>query len=299
MCSVQLDGIEVFVRVVEAGSFSAAARRLGMPKSTVSLHVSRLEKRLGVVLLKRTTRSVRTTEAGAAYLTTAARVLAELRAAEADVSRADTEPRGVLRISIAGTGGSPVSDLLSAFLTRYPEIDLELSLNERRVDLVAEDIDVAIRMGSLADDDRLVARRIGTSSRRLFASPEYLRRRGVPEHPRDLTGHEILRPVGRSELELVSEGGAKHRVPFGRRFTANRLTALRHQAIAGLGIASLPNVIAADVREGSLAAVLPEWRSNMDPVHVVYAKQRFVPQRVRAFVDFATRHLPPGAFGER
>jgi DNA-binding transcriptional LysR family regulator len=294
---VNLDGIDMLVRVVEAGSFSEAARRLGMPKSTVSLRIAQLEKRLGVVLLKRTTRSVLPTEAGAAYVATAARVLSELRAVEEDVKRAQGEPRGVLRISFVGTGDGPVGALITAFLARYPEITVDLHLAEHRVDLLAEDVDVAIRIGTI-DDANLVAKRVGTSYRKLFAAPAYLERRGAPDHPRDLRAHEMLAPVARREMELVNERGARVRIALRGRFTANRMSALRYQALAGAGIAGLPVAMAAeDVRRGALCPVLPAWRSDADPIHVVYAKQRFVPQKVRAFVDFAARALP-GAFGE-
>ena len=297
---VDLDGIDVFVRVVQAGTFSEAARQLGMPKSTVSLRVARLEKRLGVSLLKRTTRSVVPTEAGAAYFATATRVLAELRAAEESVTRAQDELRGTLRISTMGTGGGLIGDLVTAFLARYPRIGVELHLSEHRVDLLAENFDVALRIGRLGHDAGLVAKRIGTSYRKMFASPSYLARHPAIGHPRDLEGHQLLRPTGKHEIELVNERGARFRVPLGGRFSANRVTALRHQALAGIGIAHLPAGLATDdVRTGALCPVLPEWRSDLDPIHLVYPKQPFVPQRVRAFLEFTARTLSADAFTDR
>ncbi|APR81646.1 Transcriptional regulator, LysR family protein [Minicystis rosea] len=296
---MELDGIDVFVRVVEAGSFSEAARRLEMPKSTVSLRIARLEKRLGVVLLKRTTRSVRPTEAGFAYFNTATRVLSELRAVEEDVKREQGEPRGTLRISTTGTGAGPIGDLVTKFLSKYPEIGVDLHLSEHQVDLVAENIDVAIRFGKI-DDDRLVARRIGTALRKMFASPSYLARRPAPHHPRELHEHEILRTAKMREVSLVNERGTRFRATLSARFTSNRISAVRHQAIGGLGITFLPMALAAvDVRRGLLVPVLPEWSFDPDPIHIVYAKQRFVPQKVRAFVEFAVRSMPIEAFGER
>lgn len=295
---MDLDGVDVFVRVVEAGSFSEAARRLRMPKSTVSLRIARLEKRLGVLLLKRTTRSVRPTEAGFAYFNTATRVLSDLRAVEDDVKREQGEPRGTLRVSSTGTGAGPVGELITAFLAKYPDISVDLHLSERQVDLLVENVDVAIRFGKIDDDDRLVAKRVGTVHRKLFASPAYLARRAMPHHPRDLQEHTVLLPARARELSIVNERGVRFRAPIAGRFTSNRLSALHHQTIAGIGIALLPViVVASDVQRGLLVPVLPEWSSDPAPVHLLYAKQRFVPQKVRAFVEFARRALPLEAFG--
>jgi DNA-binding transcriptional LysR family regulator len=227
-------------------------------------------------------------------------VLSELRAAEEDITHAQGEPRGTLRVSTVGNGTGPIGDVLTAFLAKYPEISVDLHLSARRVDLLAENFDLAIRFGKLHEDAHLVAKRVGTSYRKMFASPGYLERHPAPEHPRDLHGHELLHPAGRRELELVSERGGRFRLHLSGRFCSNQITALRHQAIAGFGIANLPVSIASDdVRRGALRPVLPGWSSDPDPIHLVYPKQRFVPQKVRAFVEFAARALPPDAFGEK
>lgn len=303
---MSLDAVQVFVHVVQAGSFTAAARRLGMPRSTVSLRVAELEKRLGAALLHRTTRSVRTTETGAAYFTAAARALSELSAAEQDAARAHEEPRGTLRIAGKGTGAGLVGDLAGRFLQAHPQISVDLRLLDRQVDLLAEHIDVAFHFGPLDDDAGVIGRKIGMSRRKLLASPDYLCSRPPIRHPRDLSGHELLCHTGRKEMLLVNEGGARFRVAVAGRFSANQISALQYQAIAGRGIAELPlGMVAEDLRRGALVDALPGWSSETYPIHIVYPKQRFVPRKVRAFVDFVAKAVAEGscpeaaALGER
>lgn len=291
---VSMDSIEVFVQVVRAGSISEAARRLGMPKSTVSLRLAELESRLGVALLKRTTRKVEPTDAGAAYFATAARVLSELRAAEEDVSGVQNEPRGRLRISTsASLGVGPVGHWVTELLRRHPQLEIELHLSEHRIDLLAEGFDIAVRTGRLADDARLRAKRLGSSYLKLFASPRYLHERQTPRHPRDLEAHDFVCAPSRDHLELVHEDGERVHVQLKGQFRSHQLVALRHQAIAGVGIVSLPTAAAEEeVRRGLLTPLLTEWGSDAVPVHVVYAKQRFVPAKVRAFLELAAQELP-------
>ena len=168
------------------------------------------------------------------------------------------------------------------------------------MDFLLENIDIAVRMGQLDDDEHLVARKVGDSYRKLFASLVYLERRGMPRHPRELDGHEVLRSAQHREIELADEHGERVRVPLTGRFSANRISALQHQAVAGLGIALLPVSLAdRDVRQGALSVVLPEWSSDPTPTYIVYRKQRFVPRKVRAFVEFALRALGAGAFNSR
>jgi DNA-binding transcriptional LysR family regulator len=297
---MDLAAIGVFTRVVQVGSFSGAARELGMPKSTVSLRVAQLEARLGVGLLKRTTRRLHLTEAGRAYFDTCARTLAELEGAERSLTRAQDAPRGLLRIS-AGTeaGTGMVGDLVAGFLIAYPDVAIDLQLSSRRVDLVAEDVDVAFRAGKL-DDSTLKARRLGGSLLKLFASPAYLARRSAPRHPLELKRHDCLCLTASRAAESVLDlrnGRERTRVVVRPRFSSNQVGAVRHQALAGGGIAFLPvHLCAAEVRRGELAPVLSDWRSEGVPIHLVHAAHRFVSPVVRAFLDHVGKSVGPDAW---
>jgi DNA-binding transcriptional LysR family regulator len=268
-----------------------------MPKSTVSAKVAELEARLGVTLLKRTTRTVATTAAGAVYLATAERVLTELRSTERALVAEGDEPTGVLRISgTVGSSAGTTGDVLTLFLERHPKVTIDLVVTERRVDLLTEDIDVAMRFGKLPDDANLVARRVGVLHRLLYASPAYLARHPPVAHPRELASHAFVRLANSTQVELVHPSGERCRVALRGRFVTNQVVAMKHQALAGLGIACLPAPAAApDVQRGALVPVLRSWRSEGEPFHLVYLKQRFATARVRAFIDFVTKHLPPDA----
>src|SRR5437879_9633541 len=187
-----LDGIAAFVRVVEGGSFSAAARHLKISKSAVSAHVQRLEDRLGIRLLNRTTRRLSMTEAGAAYYRHCARILTEAEAAEQAASALQREPRGTLRISAPDSfGWMHVAPAVPDFLKRYPDLGIDISLSPAHVNLVDEGLDLAIRIGAL-EDSALVVRKLALSRRVLCAAPAYLRERGTPRNPDDLANHNCL-----------------------------------------------------------------------------------------------------------
>ena len=286
---VDLAAVAVFTRVVQVGSFSAAARELGMPKSTVSLRVAQLEARLGVGLLKRTTRKLHLTEAGRAYFDTCARTLAELEGAERSLTNTRNAPRGLLRIA-AGTeaGTGMVGDLVASFMTAHPDVAVDLQLSSRRVDLVAEDVDVAFRAGKLADST-LKARRLAGSLLKLFASPAYLARRSAPRDPLELKQHACLCLAAPRAAEFVLDlrkGSKRARVAVRPRFSSNQVGAVRHQALAGVGIAFLPvHLCSAEVSRRELVPVLPDWSSEGVPIHLVHPAQRFVSPVVRAFLD--------------
>jgi DNA-binding transcriptional LysR family regulator len=288
-----LDTVAVFVKVVQAGSFSRAAKQLGMPNSTVSAHVSRLEKRLGITLLQRTTRRLRLTEGGESYFRLAAQAVDDLASAEASIGAAQAEPQGTLRITApADIATDWFSELTADFRRQYPKVDIEFVFADQVLDMLAERIDVALRAGNLRDS-RLVARRVGFGYWMLFASPSYLRKAGMPSHPRQLRGHSLLQftKLGREHWRLGRRSSVIT-IPLPRNVLANDATLVRRLALAGNGIALLPiHMCREDVRAGRLVRVLPEWVGKTDPVHLIYVSQKFVPAKVRAFVDYAANSI--------
>ncbi len=296
---MDLNEIKTFVKVVQTGSFTQAARQLGMPNSTVSAKVSALEKRLGVTLLQRTTRKLRLTEAGETYFRESSQGLEQILKAENDASSSQAEPHGLLRITgPMDMGNNCLTELVSGFRKKYPQLSLEFLFTDRRVDLVAEGIDVAIRAGELRDSG-LIARKIGLTYWIAVASPAYLKRAGTPSTPDELDQHVCLQftPFGADAWELT-DGKRTVNVPLTRRLVANELSFVKQLALAADGIAMLPAYMAsAEIKTGKLVRVLPDWRSRMVPLHLVYPGQKFVPPKVRAFVDWALEGLR-GEFGE-
>lgn len=285
----------VFVRVVQAGSFSAAARQLGLPTSTVSTRVARLERRLGVTLLQRTTRRLHLTEAGSLYFEHASTGLGYLMEAEAALDEARQQPQGTLKMTApADLGDALLGHLLAETQARYPALSLELWLTERYVDLVAEGVDVAIRMGELSDSS-LIAKSLGTIQWALFASPAYLQQAAPINSPVELAQHPCVQftPMGRHHWEL-QRGTNQIRVPLPGQVLVNNIGVVKTMVESGQGVALLPTFICqAAVRQGGLQRLLPEWRGQADAVHLVYPKQRFMPPKLRGFIDLAVTALKP------
>jgi DNA-binding transcriptional LysR family regulator len=291
-----LDGIAAFVSVIDAGSFSAAARRLKLSKSAVSAHLQRLEQRLGVRLLNRTTRRLAVTEAGAAYYRHCARILAEAEAAEQAASALQREPRGTLRISAPDSfGWMHVAPAIPDFLARYPELALDIALSPKPVNLVDEGIDLAIRIGVI-EDPSLVVRRLAPSRFVLCAAPAYLDRAGTPREPRDLASHQCLC------VSLVSWGNAwrligakgEERVAVSGVLRSNNAEMLRSAALDRLGIALLPSwAVGDELASGRLKRVLPDWEPPASSIHAVYPGNRLLTAKVRAFVDHLARRFGP------
>lgn len=287
--SMDLDDIAVFVKVVQAGSFSKAARLLDMPNTTVSAKVARLEKRLGVTLIQRTTRKLHITPAGQAYFARCMRGLAEIETAEAEISSASAEPRGVLRISVtADVAHSLLPPIASGYVRRHPQLALEVIVSNRVVDLVGEGIDLAIRAAALKDST-LVARRFLSFTVDLWASPAYLEQRGTPRTPADLENHDCLgfSRLARQQLRL-SDGRQKAELPSNGRIGVDDMETLRAFVLQGAGIGTLPSFLCGPyVREGTLVRVLPKWTCTTGALSFVYPSQPFVPAKVRAFIDLA------------
>lgn len=281
--------IESYVAVVEAGSFSAAARRLEVPVSTVSRQVARLERRLGVRLLHRTTRRVTTTDIGQAYFERCRQIVADTRAAEESVRQAHGAARGLLRISAPPTNlrATAMEQMLAAFLVAHPNIEVEIDTESRYVDLVAEGYDVALRGGALKDST-LTARRLQMVRSGAVAAPSYLARRGRPRKVADLARHECIavRAPGRRARWPLMSGGS---IAVRGRLVTNDLAVARTAATAGLGIAHIPlSLVAEEIASGELEHVMaPTIGRDSDGLHVVYPGGRQVPAKVRVFLDHA------------
>jgi DNA-binding transcriptional LysR family regulator len=286
---VNLDAIAVFVKVVQAGSFTHAAKLLNMPNSTVSAKVAALEKELGITLLQRTTRSLHLTEAGEVYFRRCLRALEELQAAENELAADRGAPKGVLRLTApVELGRSVLPPVLDVLMKSHPAIEIDLVITNRLADLVAENIDVAVRAGPLKNSG-LIARRFALGQFGLWASPGYLKKHSAPRNPDELNDHQCLRfaPFTGRNLQL-SNGRERAQVALAGRITADDFETLRALAVLGWGIALLPSFLCAEeAKERKLVAVLPDWRGESVTISIVYPAQRFVSPKIRAFITAA------------
>lgn len=290
---MDLNETAVFVKVVQAGGFSAAARQLEQPTSTVSTRVARLERRLGVTLLQRTTRRLSLTDLGRLYYGHAAAGMEHLIEAEAALNESMGEPKGRLRVTApADFGDTILVCLLERLSKSYPQIDVDLFLTDRYLDLVAEGVDVAIRAGKLSDST-LIAKRVGIACWALFASPEYLNTAPPLASPRDLRRHRCLQftSFGKTQWTL-SNRTSSVTVPMGGNLVVNDLGIIRSMGLQARGVGLLPTYIChEDVLAHRLVRVLPKWQARADPIQLVYPQQRFVSPNLRAFVDVAAPEL--------
>jgi DNA-binding transcriptional LysR family regulator len=280
---VEIEDIQAFVAVADAGGLSPAAVRLGVSKSIVSRRIARLEKSLHARLLNRTTRGAALTEAGASFREHAVRIAAEADAARDAVSP-DGKVRGRLRVAAPlSFGATHFAPVLAELASRHPELEIQSSYSDRLVDLVAEGFDAAIRLGML-DDSNLVARRIATFGGNLVASPAYLARRGTPRTPDDLLVHDAINRVN-DEWPMLHDGRVIRIHPRAR-FTADNGAALVPAALAGLGIALLPDfLIAGHLASGALVAVLPDYPMPEAGVYVVRPPGGSASCKVRVLID--------------
>jgi DNA-binding transcriptional LysR family regulator len=289
-----LNDVLVFTRVVQSGSFTRAARALGMPKSTVSRKVSELEARLGARLLQRTTRRLSLTDVGRLYYQHSERAVSELEAADTAIAQMQGAPRGRLRVS-APLNFDWLRGMVAEFLQRNPDVQVEMVCTDRLVDLVEEGFDVAVRAGRL-EDSTLVARHLTSIRRLVVASPAYLKKHGTPDQPSGLTVHPcIVFGGGRDPNRWRLENGAEiieAQVPA--RLTVNDFEMVREAALAGLGIAMLQlDRCAEDLQLKRLRRVLPSWVSPEAPVQAVYPSTRHLSPKVKAFVDHLHARLTP------
>ena len=292
-----LTDIAVFVKVVELSSFTAAADALDMSQPVVSKAVTRLEEKLGARLLNRTTRRLSLTEAGSELYARSVRALAEIENAELEVARFQTEPRGTLRVS------APMSfsilhlgPVIQNFLDRFPGVTLELSLDDRQVDLIEEGFDLAIRIGRLQDSN-LIARKIAPCRQVLCASPGYIAKRGAPERPEDLLEHSCIIYSLLSaprEWRFTGPDGEIHTVPINGALQSNNGLVNRAAAICGVGITLLPTFyLGEQLRSGELKPVLCKFKPQELAAYAVYPQRRNLMPKVRAFVDFLVATFGP------
>ena len=282
--------LALFARIVESGSFSLAAQRVDLPKSTVSRRIALLEAKLGERLLQRTTRKLVLTEFGASLLEHARKVVEEVEAAGALVQHRQLAPSGRLRISMPGDFANlGLTFMISKFIERYPAIQLELDLSPRRVDLIGENFDIAIRMGDLPEDSSLYARRVALEKVALYAAPSYIARRGMPQHPDELLQHDLLCLASRSggaQAWNLTKGKTVWERDLPARLAANSPDLLARIACTGAGIAASSNLFAeASVEKGELVRVLPEWSLPEVTGWAVFPGRRLMPAKTRAFLD--------------
>ena len=286
----RLTEMEAFATVVDQGGFTDAAKKMGISKSAVSKHVSSLEARLGARLLNRTTRRVSPTEIGLAYYDRARRVLNDAGEADALVTSMQSAPSGLLRISVATDFGvNHLSPVLGDFLQEFPEITVNMVLNNRYVELISEGFDLAIRIGEL-EDSTLRARKLCETNRRMIASPEYFEKYGRPQKIDDLNEHKLLHYSNNSSgnvWKLTAPSGEKHQVRTAGWLTVNDGQSLLNAAIAGLGIAYLPSFLYAEAMDqGLVMEAIPELPMENQGIFAVYPPGRFTQPKVRAFIDF-------------
>jgi DNA-binding transcriptional LysR family regulator len=297
----RLTSMEVFSRVVDAESFSEAARQLGMSRAMVSKHVLSLEDRLGARLLNRTTRRLSLTEVGAAYHERCKRIVSDAQEAEDAAGRLHAEPRGRLKVNAPMAFGiRHLAPAIPEFLERYPEVEIEMSMTDRFVDLIEEGYDVAVRIGRLAESS-LIARRIAPIRNAVCGTPQYFEAHGTPKTPDDLVDHRCLIYTYPMPHEVWRFTGADrdYAVPVTGNFRVNNGDALRAAALRGLGIAILPTfIVGGDLRSGALRAVLTEFRSPDAAVYAVYPHSRHLSTKVRSFVDFLAARFGPSPYWE-
>jgi len=298
-----LENMRVFVRVVEQDSMSAAGRQLRLSPAVVSHRIQALESHLGVRLLNRTTRRHSLTEAGTSFFQGCQRMINEAESAEAAVTHLAAAPRGMLKVNAPMSFGvQHLGPALPTFLEAYPELSIDLVLNDRLVDLVDEGFDVGVRIAKLADSS-LIARRVAPCRSLLCAAPSYLSAHGMPRDPDDLKNHQCLlySYLADGQSWTFKAPGGPLRVPVPSRLRVNNGSTLKAAALGGLGIALLPTFIAGDeLRAGRLVAVLADWPLAVDSaIHAVYPASRNLSPKVRVFIDFLTKRFGEHPYWDR
>ncbi len=290
-----LSDITVFVQVVDSGSFTATAERLGLSKSVVSKYVTRLENQLGARLLNRTTRRLSLTEVGRVFYARSLRGLQEIEDAKAEVSRLQGEPRGTLRLNAPMSFGVlHIAPAIPDFLSQYPDLSVDMNLDDRIVDVVEEGFDVSVRISELPDSS-LVARRVGPCRHAVVAAPSYLERFGTPRTPSDLRDHNIITyryQQSAGEWHFRSPDDKPVSVSVSGPVQMNNSLAIREALLGGVGITRTPTfVVGRDIQEGRLIPILRDYRALEVSIYLVYPERRHLSPKVRAFVDFITARI--------
>jgi len=288
----KLSAMKAFVRVVEAGNFTKAADSLGVPKPQVTRLVQSLEHELKTLLLNRTTRRVGVTSDGATYYDRAVQVLGEIDELESSMANARVTPKGRLRIDVpSALANSVLIPALPDFCARYPDIEIDIGVSDRLVDLIGENVDCVIRAGEVADQS-LVARRVGEVPRIFCASPAYLKRHGEPRHPRELMDerHRLIHYFahGRERpIHVLQRGEERHELNARSTIGVNDFGAMLAAALAGLGVARMgPLMAEPHIAAGTLQVLLPDWNAGSTPLFVAYPPKRHVSAKLRVFIDW-------------
>ncbi len=292
----KLTSMKVFTKVAKQGSFSAAANELSISKAMVSKHVQALENDLDIRLFNRTTRSLSLTEVGAAYLERARAIMADIDEMEMAVSSLSSQPRGVLRVAAPTSFGAfHLGRAIGDFLERYQEVEVELILTDRIVDLIEEGLDVSVRVGEL-DDSSLIARKIASARMVVCASPDYLKQYGRPQEPEDLKNFNCLLYTMRIPNHEWNFKGPRGEifVPVNGTFRSNVGDTLRVAANTGRGLIQLPTyMVGQDLKQGRLEAVLTEFEPEPRPIHAVYPHRQHLSAKVRVWVDYLYERFQP------
>jgi len=302
LSSINLNRLVVFVAVVEAGSLTAAARRLGLAKTMVSTHMQRLEVEVGASLLVRTTRSLSLTDAGAAFYEASRRIVLQAEQAIAAAGEETADPRGTLRVSAAVDYCSNVlAPMAVELVKRYPQLKIEMIAEDRRADLIAEGVDLAIRVGRLADSSHQAVQ-VGTFEQWLVGRPDLFAAGELPRHPEQAAAYPFIaltvlpNPLSRT---FENFAGDKRSVRFDAAILSNTALAVRRAALAGGGLAVMPDfAVAGDIAEGRLIRLLPDWTLPGGGIHCVFPQARHRPKKIRVFVDALREQLASHAAGK-
>jgi len=291
--------IELFVRTIEVGNFSELGRQLQMAPSSISRQINALEEELGVRLLQRTTRKINLTEAGQIYYQKVSQILSDLDDAQLAITELQASPKGMLRINVAiPFGERNIVPLIPGFLALYPELKIDLSLEDRKIDLVEERVDLAIRIGRL-DDSSIVARKLADNQFVICASPKYFEIHSYPKTPEDLTKHNCIinKNIYHSNAWQFSKGKSMQLISVSGNFQANSGGALYSAMLSNLGIAALPTwYVGEDIKQGILERVLVDYDFNLpamkgSAIYALYPAGQYLPPKVRVFIDYLIEKL--------
>ena len=291
-----LDGMVIFVELIQAGSFTKAAENMGHSTSFISKKITKLESRLGVRLLNRTTRSISLTHEGELYFKQCMSIVNDAEQAEASISQQQQKPQGTLKISCSTSFGlSHLRFILTQFMQTYPEVNIELDISENMVDVVADGFDVVIRATHVLEDSSLVSRKLLSSYAVTVASPAYLKKHGTPQHPNELVDHQFIaysNIKNPNRLHYTSLQGEAIIVPVKNRMLTNSSMMEVELAIAGVGITSLPKFIVEEqLKSGLLVSILDDYQHIDINIYLVYASRQHMASKVRVFIDFMMQKL--------
>lgn len=293
MLFMDYNEIAIFIKVIQKGSFTAAALDLDMPKSTVSTKILNLENSLGTTLITRSTRKIRLTPTGEAFFLRSTKAIEELKAAGAAVRHENIEPQGRFRITApVDIGKLILPSLTTAFLRKFPKVQFDILVTDQSVDFLEEGIDLAIRAGHL-EDSSLIAKKVGEVVFHIFASPLYLKNNGGPSSLKELDTHTCIHftPLS-NEGWHVKNGKRTTKVALTKKIVVNNLDLAHHLTLEGAGLGFLPSFLCeSEVKNGKLIHILQEWTSVTEPIHFVYPAQKYVSPTIKAFMDLSATQL--------